>query len=112
MEMLPLGGLIRFLRRGSVEKFQHCGSVGRYLCHGSKDNWADSLFGIEHHNDSYTVVVWRSSDTVEAWRGSNPMEVWTIVLIQCCESSTIMIRTLWKYREVPTPWTCGMGHIP
>ena len=40
----------RFLRRGSIEKFQHHGSVERVLHHGSIEDCADPLLGIEHHN--------------------------------------------------------------
>ena len=65
------------------EKFLHYGSVERVLYHGSMDDCADSLFGIEHQNDSYVVVARRSSYTVEVRKGSYTMEGWTIVLIRC-----------------------------
>ena len=39
----------------NVEKFLHHGSMERVLYRGSMDDYADSLLGIEHHNDSYVV---------------------------------------------------------
>ena len=65
------------------------------LCHGRMDDCADLLLGIEHHNDSYAVVVWGSSYIVEVQKGSYNVEAWTIVLIHCWVLSTIMI---------PMPW--------
>ena len=93
--MLPLRGLIRFLHHGSVGKFLHRGNVEKVLHCGSMDDCADSYLGIEHHNDSYTMVVWRSSYIVEVWKRSYTVEAWTIVLIRYWVSSIIMI---------PTPW--------
>nr|POF09732.1 hypothetical protein CFP56_21371 [Quercus suber] len=116
--MLPLRWLIRFLCRGivgkflhrgsveSVEKFLHYGSVERVLYSGSMDDCANPLLGIKHHNDSYPVVVWRSSYTMEVWKRSYIVEAWTIVLIRCWVSSTII--DSWNKRgEVPTLWKCG-----
>ena len=79
----------------NVEKFLHHGSVERVLYHGSMDDYADSLLGVKHHNDSYVVVVRRSSYTMEVWKGSYTVEAWMIVLTRYWVSSTIMI---------PMPW--------
>ena len=80
----------KFLHRGSVERVLHCGSM---------DNYAYSLLGIEHHNDSYVVEMWGSSYTVEMRKGSYTVEAWTIVLIRCWVSSTIMFHMSWKRGE-------------
>ena len=42
-----------------MEKFLHHGSVERVLYRGSMEDYADSLFGIKPHNDSYTMEAWR-----------------------------------------------------
>ena len=47
------------------------------------DDCADSLLGIEHHNDSYAVEAWRSFYNMELWIGSIIVEAWMIVQI-CC----------------------------
>ena len=94
-----------------MEKFLHRGSAERVLYRGSLDDYVDLLLGIEHHNDSYAVEVWRSSYTVEVQKGSYTVEAWTIVLIHCWVSSTITILVPWKRGEVPTLWKCGKGPI-
>ena len=73
-----------------MEKFLHCGSVERVLYCGTMDDCADPLLGIEHHNDSCAMEVWRSSYTMEVWKGSYTVEAWTIVLIHYWVSSTII----------------------
>ena len=94
-----------------MEKFLPRGSAERVLYRGSLDDYVDLLLGIEHHNDSYAVEVWRSSYTVEVRKGSYTVEAWTIVLIHCWVSSTITILVPWKRGEVPTLWKCGKGPI-
>ena len=56
--------------RTREEKFLHHGSVEKILYRGSIEDCADLLLGIKHHNDSYIMVVWRSSYTVEVWKRS------------------------------------------
>ena len=53
-----------------MEKFLHHGNVERVLYCGSVEDCADLLLGIKHYNDSYAVVVWRSSYTMEVWKGT------------------------------------------
>ena len=88
-----------------MEKFLHRGSVEKVLYSGSMDDCADPLLGIEHHNDPYPVVAWRSSYIVGVWKGSFPVEAWTIMLIRWVLSTII---DSWNKRgEVPTLWKCG-----
>ena len=56
--------------RTREEKFLHHGSVEKILYRGSIEDCADLLLGIKHHNDSYIMVVWRSSYTVEVRKRS------------------------------------------
>ena len=60
--------------RTRKDKFLHRGSVEMVLYHGSMDDCANLLLGIEHHNDSYVVVAWGSSYTVEMRKGSYIVE--------------------------------------
>ena len=80
--MTPRTRKEKFLYRGSVERVLHCGSM---------DDYADLLFGIEHHNrlleqerrSSNTLEVWKWSYAVEVQKGSYNVEAWTIVPIRC-----------------------------
>ena len=73
------------------KKFLHHGTAERFLFFGCMDDCANPLLGIDHHNDSNAVEVWRSSYTVEMWGGSYVVEAWTIMLICFWISTTIMI---------------------
>ena len=64
-----------------MEKFLHRVSMQRVLHRGSIEDCADPLLGINHRNDSYAVVAWRTSYTMEAKN---------IVLIRCWVSSTVI----------------------
>ena len=73
------------------KKFLHRGTAKRFLFFESMDDYANSLLGIDHHNNYNAVEAWRSSYTVEMWRRSYVVEAWMIVLICFWISTTIMI---------------------